>query len=304
MKKLLILLGVLGVALLAMGQSFLMPPPAGVVLTACAQNTTIPTPVAGQGYISQCSYDGFSYTGTCSAACNGTAILSIDTAGTSWSGISIQTTSQGSGALTAQFSNDNTNWTNYNCAAISSNASVPPGIVSTNNTFIGQSLCPVYGRYFRLEFTSYSSGTFTVVAYGRTALSAGVYTVQGQVAIAPYPQNFQANIAAAPITAVGTGSTGAVTATLAGAAGKTTYICSFDITAIGGTAAIGPVTVGTLIGGNTFTYQMTAPTGGVPFSREFTPCIPTTAVNTAITITTTADGTATAVDVNAHGFQL
>jgi hypothetical protein len=35
----------------------------------------------------------------------------------------------------------------------------------------------------------------------------------------------------------------------------------------------------------------------------FTPCIPASAVNTAITITTTADANATAVNVNSSGFQ-
>ena len=42
---------------------------------------------------------------------------------------------------------------------------------------------------------------------------------------------------------------------------------------------------------------------GLP-TQTFTPCIPASAVNTAITITTTADASATAVDVNSWGFQL
>jgi H+/gluconate symporter-like permease len=39
-------------------------------------------------------------------------------------------------------------------------------------------------------------------------------------------------------------------------------------------------------------------------SAIFTPCVPASAINTAITVTTTANGTATAVDVNAWGYQL
>jgi hypothetical protein len=42
----------------------------------------------------------------------------------------------------------------------------------------------------------------------------------------------------------------------------------------------------------------------VLLNRVFTPCIPSSTFNTAITITTTADGTATAVDVKSWGFQL
>ena len=42
----------------------------------------------------------------------------------------------------------------------------------------------------------------------------------------------------------------------------------------------------------------------LPSSFTFNPCIPASAANTAITVTTTANGTATAVDVNSWGYQL
>lgn len=106
-----------------------------------------------------------------------------------------------------------------------------------------------------------------------------------------------------PITGIGAGTTGAVVGTLAGVAAKTTYICSFDVSAIGGTAAVGPVVVAGLVGGS-FTYQASSSAAGVNLPRTFSPCIPASAVNTPITVTTTADGTATAVNVNAHGYQL
>src|SRR4051794_9337952 len=48
---------------------------------------------------------------------------------------------------------------------------------------------------------------------------------------------------ATPITGNATGTTGAVVGTLAGAASKTTFICGFDVSAVGGTAAVGPITV-------------------------------------------------------------
>lgn len=106
-----------------------------------------------------------------------------------------------------------------------------------------------------------------------------------------------------PIIGVGTGSTGAVVGTLAAAAGRTTYICGFDVSAIGGTAAVGPIVIAGLNGGS-FTYQaVSSVAGGIVLSERFNPCIPASAVNTAITTTTTADASANAVDVNSWGFQ-
>ena len=106
-----------------------------------------------------------------------------------------------------------------------------------------------------------------------------------------------------PITGNATGSTGAVVGTLSGTSGKTTYICGFDVSAIGGTAAVGPITVAGLTGSSSV-YQLASTAGGVTMARSFNPCIPASASNTPITITTTADGTATAVDVNSFGYQL
>lgn len=110
------------------------------------------------------------------------------------------------------------------------------------------------------------------------------------------------NSNATPIAGNASGTTGAVVGTLAAAAAKTTYLCDFDISAIGGTAAIGPVVVAGLLGGSK-TYQLSSAAAGVNFSKSFSPCIPASAANTAITITTTANGTATAVNVNSDGFQ-
>lgn len=99
----------------------------------------------------------------------------------------------------------------------------------------------------------------------------------------------------------GTGTTGAVVGTLAGTVNKTTYICGFDVSAVGGTAAVGPITVAGLLGGS-FVYQLNSAAAAVNFSKTYFPCLPASGTNTAITVTTTADGTATAVDVNPNGF--
>jgi hypothetical protein len=77
------------------------------------------------------------------------------------------------------------------------------------------------------------------------------------------------------------------------------------VSAVGGAATVGPITVAGLVG-TSQVYQ--APVNGTapaPTVAAFTfyPCIPANAPNTAITVTTTANGTATAVNVNSWGFQ-
>ena len=104
------------------------------------------------------------------------------------------------------------------------------------------------------------------------------------------------------ITGNSTGSTGAVVGTLAGVSGHTTFLCGFNVSAVGGTAAVGPITIAGIPGSN-MVYQLASTASGASVGNTFSPCIPATAANTAITITTTADGSASAVDVNAWGYQ-
>jgi hypothetical protein len=100
-----------------------------------------------------------------------------------------------------------------------------------------------------------------------------------------------------------TGTTGAVVGTLTAVANRTAYLCGFNVSAIGGTAAIGPVTVAGLSGGSQVYQGSSTATGAFAMAQNFAPaCIPASAPNINITITTTADGTASAVDVNAWGF--
>ncbi len=100
-----------------------------------------------------------------------------------------------------------------------------------------------------------------------------------------------------------TGTTGAVVGTLTSAAAKTAYISGFSVSAIGGTAAVGPITVAGLAGGSQV-YSLNSSAGGSTLVVNFAQAIPASAVNTNITVTTTADGTATAVAVNSWGFLL
>lgn len=105
-----------------------------------------------------------------------------------------------------------------------------------------------------------------------------------------------------PIGGNATGTTGAVVGTLAGVMSKTTYICGFNVSAIGGTAAVGPITVAGLITSSQV-YELASTASGNQLSEHMYPCIPASAVNTAITITTTADASASAVAVNSWGYQ-
>ena len=101
------------------------------------------------------------------------------------------------------------------------------------------------------------------------------------------------------ITGNATGSTSAVGGTLPAFVGKTTYICGLSVSSTG-SAAISPITVAGVVGSSMIFQNVTAGTGIL--QQAFYPCVPASAPNTAITVTTTADGTATAVDVNSWGF--
>lgn len=103
------------------------------------------------------------------------------------------------------------------------------------------------------------------------------------------------------VTGNSTGTTGAVVGTLAGASGHTTFICGFNVSAVGGTAAVGPITIAG-IAGSSMVYQLASAASGSSVGNTFSPCVPASAANTAITITTSADGSASAVDVNSWGY--
>lgn len=107
--------------------------------------------------------------------------------------------------------------------------------------------------------------------------------------------------AATAITGNGAGTTGAVVGTLAGAASKTTYICGFDVSIIGGTAS-GTITIAGTVG-SSMVYNFTAAANAATLSRQFNPCVPASAVNTPITVTTGAFTGATGNNVNSYGYQ-
>jgi hypothetical protein len=126
----------------------------------------------------------------------------------------------------------------------------------------------------------------------------------GNQGIAPYPGGAVALTAASGNVAAAT-----ATATLAGAAGKTTYITGFTVSGAGATAGLPvSVTVTGIVTG-TLTYTYAAATGALvantPLIIQFPMPIPASAPNTAIVVSCPTLGAgATNNTVNAYGFQL
>ncbi len=111
------------------------------------------------------------------------------------------------------------------------------------------------------------------------------------------------------ITASATGAAAAISATLAAAASKTTYISGFAVTGAGATgASVITITVTGTISG-TLNYKLAVPAGATsgvtPLIVEFARPIPASALNTAIVVNVPSFGAGnTDAAVVAHGFQL
>lgn len=129
------------------------------------------------------------------------------------------------------------------------------------------------------------------------------FILAGVLAALTLPASAQVPVTPTPIIPAqgnATGTTGAVVGTLAALTGRTVYLCGFSVNAVG-TGAVGPITIAGLLGGSQV-WQLTAAAAGSFVTIPFTPCLPASAATTNITVTTTADGTATAVDVNSWGY--
>lgn len=105
---------------------------------------------------------------------------------------------------------------------------------------------------------------------------------------------------ATPVTNSGTGQT----ATLAAAAGQTTYICGFSARSNATAAVQGNLTIaGTISGTMNFAHVTTVLGTITPTEQYFYPCIPGSAVNTAIVITAPAPGAGGVASTTAWGYQ-
>jgi hypothetical protein len=142
-------------------------------------------------------------------------------------------------------------------------------------------------------YTPGQFGNITVDVNGNTCTAGGTTLPSGAI----------------PVTGTFSGAdTTTQAVTLAGTAGKTTYICSFSVSGLGATAATSvTVTVATLAGASTLSYsyfyQAGATVANTPLSVNYTPCIAANAAATAITITVPGAAGNTQTQINASGFQ-
>jgi hypothetical protein len=117
-------------------------------------------------------------------------------------------------------------------------------------------------------------------------------------------------VGATPIMVSATGTTLATSVTLPAVAGQTTYLCGFSIRAnTTGTASTGNATVTGMLGGTLNFTQFTplsTSTKGIELLEPSlgTYCLPASAANIAIVVTSAAAGAGGTVSVTAWGFQL
>lgn len=136
---------------------------------------------------------------------------------------------------------------------------------------------------------------------GPAAVSGAVpFTLSSQ-----YPTNATTTTPTA-VTATTTGTTAATAASLGATVSVTNYVCGFDITADATALAVGTATLsGTISGSLNYLQTVTAAANGSSaLTRSFNPCIPASAANTAITITSVAAGTGGNTIVNIWGYRL
>ena len=148
-------------------------------------------------------------------------------------------------------------------------------------------------------------GNQTVPGHVLMGVNAAGIAVPNLAGAAGYPPGVT------PITAVFTGAdTASATATLAATAGVTNYICGFNITGLGATAAtIVSPTLSGVESGNTFTYtgaftfSLGAAVADAPVSFTFSPCQAANAVNTAIVVTVPGAAGNTNLSINVSGYR-
>lgn len=285
-------LALLILASVAYSQVVQYPPQQGVTITACAFNNVLPTLNSGQQGVIQCGQGGQlvvigveqpDVNGTFTNATQTTNVTSTSQDGYGTALISINGTY---GTASGVFEMSDDGGTTYYPISIARVDGSGSEVGYTSLTNVSRAwVIPVAGMdLIRIRSTAVASGTVNAKISSTSVQTSPIPTIQTSIS---------GNAA---------GTTGAVVGTLAAAASKVTYICGFNVSAIGGTAAVGPITVAGLVGSSQV-YQASATAAGVTLQQNFTPCIPASAPNTAITTTTTADGTATAVNVNSWGYQ-
>ena len=136
--------------------------------------------------------------------------------------------------------------------------------------------------------------------------SANVLTVQGASGGTPVPtqQSSQYPVGSTAVTASATGTTGATTATLPQVASNYNFVCGYSIRANAAAATTVSDTLTGIISG-TMTHELwVAPSAsGIGVDEQiFNPCIPSSAVNTAISAVSGAPGTSGLVSSTIWGY--
>ena len=147
--------------------------------------------------------------------------------------------------------------------------------------------------------------TGTFVACGTPGAMPLSVTIQQASPVPVSPSAYPSS--SLPVTNSATGTTAAVVATLPANANRTTYLCGFSMTATATAATAGAATVvGTLGGTLNFVEGVgaTGTSGAQTTNQSFTPCVPASAINTAIVVTSFAAGTGGIAAVAAWGYQL
>jgi hypothetical protein len=146
---------------------------------------------------------------------------------------------------------------------------------------------------------------FVIVGAGIGAAVAQINSPSAlQVPMPPLPTS-PAGVQATSITGSATGTTASIAVTLAGTAGKTTYLCGYKLTADATAATEGNATItGIVTGTATFRQSVANATNGTAETKDsFWPCIAASAPNTSITINSVAAGTGGNAAGYASGFQ-
>ena len=114
-------------------------------------------------------------------------------------------------------------------------------------------------------------------------------------------------VGSTPISNSVVGTTAAVTATLAADTPgyRNTYVCGFQVRSLATAATIGNVTVTGTVGGtlNFEEFVQALATGIVPVDVTFTPCLPSSGVQTAIAVVAPAAGSGGVTSVSVWGYQ-
>lgn len=238
-----------------------------------------------------------------------------------------QTSTISGGAVTFQGTYDGTNWVSVPVAQLVNPNTLAPLtnpytlVASTNQPFL--ILTQGY-QQIRLLLSTVITGSATVTpqvtllpynpvigallnplsagsaVIGKVGIDQTTPNVTNHVSTGPYPDG------AVPYTATATGTTGATTATLAGASSVTTYLCGFSIRANATAAATGNATVTGVITATLNYTQWTAPlASGIGVVEQiFSPCIPASGTNQSIAVVSAAPGSGGVVSVTAWGYKL